>query len=102
MKKKKAEKTTSETRTSIHFDKCVEYLVAYNAAAFGLKNSVSAGIYLFSKLSADEQKNVIFEMKGIGPEISSLVDGIVSSFDSKSQERIQALLHPTSKSEKLA
>ncbi len=84
-------KMKNQDRTTVRFEKCMKTVADYLAAVYGLKNLVSAGVYMFAKLPDSEQKKMIADMKNIPKEISATVDEILAAYesaidDSKSQK----------------
>jgi hypothetical protein len=54
--------------TSIQFYDEIEPLKDELSAVFGLKNLISAGVLLFSRLDSDTQKKLIKEITGLSTE----------------------------------
>lgn len=79
-------KQTTE-RTTIRFESSIREVVDYFAAIYGLKNLVSAGVYLFGQLSDSEQKEVIMKIKQVSPNVQAAVDDILSALAQTKKKR---------------
>ncbi len=67
-----------KTPTSVNFETWIEPIKDYYSAVYGLKNLVSAGVLLFSRLDASDQKSVILEVNELPSELKAAVDEILA------------------------
>jgi hypothetical protein len=58
---------SDRTHTTVVLNDSIQKIKDELAPVYGLKRILSAGLWLFSRLSADEQKAVITELNRLGP-----------------------------------
>ena len=86
----------SPKQTAVNLNEFVQKLKDELAPIYGLKNILSAGIVLFSRLSDSEQKRIVAEVNKMA-QASQLADEIVSGAEADAAKQKQKAGHKSSK-----